>query len=261
MDPRLRHPGQSTVGAAEQNHPSSAATERVVRWLFPTTDGPATVLSGPSAVVGRGQDCATVLPGAEISRNHAEFYRNGPLTLLRDMGSRNGSFVNGQRIHEAPLGANDVVRLGEWIGVVMQVPATDPASLSFGTIAPGLYGGPRLRAAVAPALQVAKSDLVIVLEGETGTGKEVVARAIHAQSGRQGPYLAVNCAALPETLAEGELFGYRRGAFTGAERANPGHFRAAQGGSLLLDEVCDLPLPLQAKILRVIEQREVLSLG
>jgi transcriptional regulator with PAS, ATPase and Fis domain len=230
--------------------------------VFPSTDGPVTVLSGATVVVvGRGEDCATILHGAEISRNHAEFYRNGPLTILRDLGSRNGSFVNGQRVHEAPMGPNDVIRLGEWIGVVMEVSSTDPVALAFGTIAPGLYGGPRLREAVDPALQVAKSDLAVVLEGETGTGKEVVARAIHAASGRQGRYLALNCAALPETLAEGELFGYRRGAFTGAERANPGHFRAAHGGTLLLDEVCDLGLALQAKLLRVIEQREVLSLG
>jgi hypothetical protein len=232
-----------------------------VRWLFPTTDGPATVLSGPT-VIGRGPDCTTVLQGAEISRNHAELYRNGPLTILRDMDSRNGSFVNGKRVREAALGQGDVVRLGEWIGVALQTSSTAPSEeLAFGTIAPGLFGGPRLRAAVEPALRAAKSDLPIILEGETGTGKEVVARAIHGASGRAGRYLAVNCAALPETLAEGELFGYRRGAFTGADRANPGHFRAAHGGTLLLDEVCDLPLGLQAKILRVIEQREVLALG
>lgn len=262
MEPSIRHPGQTTVGASQQGHPASSGTFRVVRWVFPATDGPITNLSGATAaVVGRGESCATVLPGAEISRNHAEFYRNGPLTIVRDMGSRNGSFVNGQRVREAPVAPRDVVRLGEWIGVVMDVATMDTASLAFGTIGPGLYGGPRLREAVEPALKAAQSDLAVVLEGETGTGKEIVARAIHGASGRQGRYLAVNCAALPETLAEGEMFGYRRGAFTGADRANPGHFRAAHGGTLLLDEVCDLPLALQAKLLRVIEQREVLSLG
>jgi two-component system response regulator FlrC len=124
-----------------------------------------------------------------------------------------------------------------------------------------VFGGQRLREVQAPIERSARSDLPIVLEGETGTGKEVIARAIHEWSGRAGPFVAVNCAALPEALAEGELFGYRRGAFTGAEQASLGHFRAAQGGTLLLDEVCDLPLALQAKLLRVLEEREVQPLG
>jgi two-component system, response regulator FlrC len=128
-------------------------------------------------------------------------------------------------------------------------------------IAPGLWGGAAMRAALAPLHGVASSDLPIVLEGETGTGKEVVAGALHRWSGRGGPLVAVNCAALPEALAEGELFGYRRGAFTGADRASPGFFRAADGGTLLLDEISDLPLGLQAKLLRVLEEREVQPLG
>jgi transcriptional regulator with PAS, ATPase and Fis domain len=114
---------------------------------------------------------------------------------------------------------------------------------------------------VAPLRKVATTDLPVILQGETGTGKEVAARALHTWSGRSGPLVTVNCAALPETLAEAELFGHRRGAFTGADRASSGLFRTAQGGTLLLDEVADLPLPLQAKVLRVLEQREVLPLG
>jgi transcriptional regulator with PAS, ATPase and Fis domain len=124
-----------------------------------------------------------------------------------------------------------------------------------------LYGGQALREALEPAERAARSDLPIILEGETGTGKEAASRAIHAWSGRNGSFVAVNCAALPEALAEGELFGYRRGAFTGAEQANIGYFRAAQHGTLLLDEVCELPLSLQAKLLRVLEQHEVQPLG
>jgi transcriptional regulator with PAS, ATPase and Fis domain len=128
-------------------------------------------------------------------------------------------------------------------------------------IAPGLWGGGALTAALAPLRQVAPTDLPIVLEGETGTGKEVVAGALHTWSGRPGAYTAVNCAALPEAMAEGELFGYRKGAFTGADRANPGLFRNADRGTLLLDEVSDLPLAIQTKLLRVLEQREVHPLG
>jgi transcriptional regulator with PAS, ATPase and Fis domain len=109
--------------------------------------------------------------------------------------------------------------------------------------------------------RAATSDLPVILEGETGTGKEVVTRCLHQWSVRSGPLVAVNCAALPEALAEGELFGYRRGAFTGADKPSQGFFRSAEGGTLLLDEVTDLPLPLQAKLLRVLEEHEVQPLG
>lgn len=101
----------------------------------------------------------------------------------------------------------------------------------------------------------------VVVQGETGTGKERLARAIHGWSGRRGPFLAVNCAAYTVSTAAAELFGYRRGAFTGAEQAHLGHLRAADGGSLLLDEIADLSLETQAALLRAVERREVLPLG
>jgi transcriptional regulator with PAS, ATPase and Fis domain len=179
----------------------------------------------------------------------------GDGVLIEDLHSRNGIHVNGRLTASARLVQGDVVRVGGCVGVV----AT--ACGSFAEIAPGLLGGPILQAAVAPLRQAAASNLSIVLQGETGTGKEVVTRAIHTWSGRRGPQVAVNCAALPEGLAEGELFGYRRGAFTSADRASPGFFRSADHGTLLLDEVSDLPLPLQAKILRVLQEGEVQPLG
>jgi transcriptional regulator with PAS, ATPase and Fis domain len=113
---------------------------------------------------------------------------------------------------------------------------------------------------VAPA-RAAGADLSIVLQGETGTGKEGLAGAIHAWRGRGGPFVAVNCAALPGHLAEAELFGYRKGAFTGADRSSPGFFRAARGGTLFLDEVLELPADVQPKLLRALQQREVQGLG
>lgn len=242
--------GASTLGEA----PREAL---LLAWLFPRTDGPIVEL-GPSSprqvVLGRDEANDVVLNGEDVSRRHATIQR-GPIALLNDLKSRNGTFVNGRRVTSAPLANHDVVRIGGWIGVVAE--AIGP----LGSLTPGLYGGAVLRRALAAAERAATSDLPVVLEGETGTGKEAVARAIHGWSGRTGPFVAVNCAALPEALAEGELFGYRRGAFTGADRANLGYFRAAQGGTLLLDEICDLPLTLQAKLLRVIEQREVHPLG
>ncbi len=178
------------------------------------------------------------------------------------LASTNGIFLNGERITEAHLKAHDVLRVGEWIGVVTSVNPDAPIEGPlFREATPDYWAGPALQARLGPVRRVAPSNLPVVVQGETGTGKEGVARSLHAWSGRQGPYLALNCAALPESLAEGELFGYRKGAFTGAERANPGYLRAAHNGTLFLDEIVDLPLPIQAKLLRALEQREVIPLG
>ena len=133
-----------------------------------------------------------------------------------------------------------------------------------------LAGGPSLPTAADPeslalnalADRVAKADITVLINGPTGTGKEVLARAIHLNSARAaGPFVAVNCAALPETMLEALLFGHRKGAFTGAGEAGEGFFRAANGGTLLLDEIAEMPLPLQAKLLRALQEREVVPLG
>ena len=112
------------------------------------------------------------------------------------------------------------------------------------------------------ATQVAGTDTTVLLEGESGTGKEVVARFIHQESSRKaGPFVALNCAALPEQLLESELFGYERGAFTGAQQAKPGQIELAAGGVLFLDEVSEMSASAQAKFLRVLQEREFQRLG
>ncbi len=119
----------------------------------------------------------------------------------------------------------------------------------------------KMRKALNLAMQVAPTQTSVLITGESGTGKEVLARFIHEKSGRVGGFVAVSCAAIPETLLEAELFGYEKGAFTGATEDKPGKMELADGGTLFLDEIGEMPLPLQAKLLRVLEDREITRLG
>jgi two-component system response regulator FlrC len=179
---------------------------------------------------------------------------------------------------EAPPVSARTLVLAE--GPVAAIPFHDgnPARLSYGAddtaVATG-FASAMLRGAHAPvaadpeslalyalAERVAAADITVLINGPTGTGKEVLAKAIHNGSTRRdGPFIAVNCAALPETMLEALLFGHQKGAFTGANASGEGFFRAANGGTLLLDEVAEMPLALQAKLLRALQEREVVPIG
>jgi DNA-binding NtrC family response regulator len=245
---RLRDPGAE----------AGRATRIVLRWVAPVPGGVTRV--GPSVVVGRSEQCDFRLLVDGVSRKHVEIYRRGPVLGVRDLGSTNGVFLNGQRVLHSSFASGDVLRIGNAVGVFSTV-SEELAEQEFGELGPGLFGGPELALALEEARRAAPGDLPIALVGATGTGKERVARAIHAWSGRVGPFHPVNCAALAQNLAEAELFGHQRGAFTGAERDAIGHFRAAHGGTLFMDEAAELAPALQAKLLRVIEDREVTPVG
>jgi DNA-binding NtrC family response regulator len=237
---------------------------------------PSTVpFAVPTVSLGRESDNTLSIPEAAVSRYHARFERRPDgRTWVLDAQSTNGTFVNGRRVREAPLASHDVVRIGDTLfrfveqgiygygayridgSVVRQA-----RPFVHGVERPLLVGGYQMDAILDRIAKVAQSSIAVVVTGESGTGKELVAREIHRLSGRKGSFMAINCAALPENLIESELFGYRRGAFSGATSDKSGLVRAAHGGTLFLDEVGDMPLDAQAKLLRVLQEKEVLPLG
>jgi two-component system, NtrC family, response regulator AtoC len=193
--------------------------------------------------IGSGQDADLRLSDPSVSRHHARLERAGPGETWRivDRSSKSGVFVNGQRVRTSALQAGDVIRLGDSLLVL-----DDPDR--FGKVA-------------ALGYSLADSGLPLRIEGETGVGKERLAREIHRASGSQGPFVAVNCARLGEGIGEAELFGHARGAFTGADRERTGLITSAHNGSLFLDELDELPLSLQADLLRVVESGCVRPIG
>jgi transcriptional regulator with AAA-type ATPase domain len=242
--------------AREESYQAQPPAQLGLRWVWPRPrlERP----QGTRLTIGRDEAASIKLDGPGVSRHHAELYRQGPLYVIRDLGSTNGTWLGGRPIEHAPIAPGNVLRIGGWVGVFC---LTGPEDIEFGELAPGVFGSREIESVLGPIRRAAVSDVPVLLVGATGTGKERIAHAVHHFSRRSGPFIAVNCAALPEQLAEAELFGYRRGAFTGADRANTGFFRAAHGGTLFLDEMPELPASLQAKLLRVVEDGQVQSLG
>jgi DNA-binding NtrC family response regulator len=200
------------------------------------------------------------LKDSTISRRHAEIRPHHGRMRLHDLGSRNGTFVNGKRLTSVhALEPGDVVRLGATLLVYARSArdrADDPEA------APRLIGESDAIAAVRRSIGLAaERRFNVLVTGETGTGKEIVARALHTRSGRTGPLVAVNCAGLSKDMLAAELFGHVRGAFTGAVSNRPGLFRSADGGTLFLDELGELPLDVQAQLLRALETGEVRPVG
>lgn len=206
------------------------------------------------------------VPGRAMSSRHARLFRDKGAWFLEDTRSKNGTFVNQQRIETVALQDGDWIEAGHsFFRFRAALPSPDgPTDLDsrhlrkldgLATLVPsGL-------AALQSLERVAASTLSVLLLGETGTGKEVLARAIHDVSRRTGPFVAINCGALSPSLVEGQLFGHVKGAFSGATREEEGAFRAAEGGTLLLDEIGDLPKSAQPALLRVLQERQVTPVG
>ncbi len=230
----------------------------------------AYVFDREELVVGRGSTCEIVLDDHAVSRQHARITNREGAWHLEDLGSRNGVLVDGVRATAAWLEPLQEVRIGDAIFKFVDTEAEqylplrlDGASGSAaGPSTPSaLVGGLAMRRLEREITRIAPTDLSCVILGETGTGKEVLSRELHRLSGRTGAFQAINCGAIPQNLVESELFGYRRGAFSGAQRDKPGLVQLADRGTLFLDEIGDMPLDTQVKLLRVLQSREVLAVG
>lgn len=262
-----------TLPPAEPERPARASDYlyRVLR-MDGLGSGARHTLDGVDRIeIGRGErpiperggralrlDC----PDPFMSGTHAVLERERGHWVVRDAGSRNGIVVNGVRSERAIVLDSDVIELGRTALMlrtgqlaaaadhVLDAPANELATLD-----------PELAVALAELARVATARVSVLVSGPTGAGKERVARAVHRFSGRAGPFVPVNCGALPPTLIESELFGHRRGAFSGAVESRAGLVLASDRGTLFLDEVADLPAQAQAALLRVLEERRVRAIG
>jgi DNA-binding NtrC family response regulator len=255
--------GSRTVdprGALAQGARSAVALKLVV------VSGPDEGREAPLeayAEVGADAASALVLTDPAVSRKHMAIENAGGRIVVRDLGSRNGVFLGGTRIREAevPLGA--VLVVGD-SAIAIQArwytrEIAPSAARAFGEL---IGESVAMREVFAILERVAPSNATVLVEGESGTGKELVARSIHAASPRaSGPYVVFDCGSVPGELAESELFGHKKGAFSGAVSDRAGAFQRAHGGTLCLDELGELPLDLQPKLLRALESGEVRPVG
>ncbi|MEC7946697.1 MAG: sigma 54-interacting transcriptional regulator, partial [Myxococcota bacterium] len=213
--------------------------------------------------IGSARSADVGLSDNTVSRHHAEIVRTPEGMLLRDLGSTNGTFVGPIKVREVFLGPDTRFRVGRtelrYRALDEVVDVVPVATHQF----EGMVGASvSLREVFGVLQKVAPTSLTVLITGETGTGKELASRAVHVRSRcAEGPFVVFDCGAAPENLIESALFGHARGAFTGAVESRQGVFEAAHGGTIFLDEIGELPLELQPKLLRVLEQREVCRIG
>src|SRR5581483_4595870 len=217
------------------------------------------LLGRGDGAVREGSTLRLGIPDVSMSASHARLLRGVEGFLVEDCGSTNGTFLNGEPVAGRALADGDALEMGHthFLFRAEAPPGENatPAHPALATLSPALA------AELGSVPAIARSMLPVVIGGETGTGKELLARALHDLSGRRGPFVAVNCGAIAGTLLETELFGHRRGAFTGAVETRRGLIRAADRGTLFLDEIADLSPAAQAALLRVLQENEVLAVG
>jgi DNA-binding NtrC family response regulator len=218
--------------------------------------------NSPRVLLGQSAVCGVRLTDPQVSRRHAALDPSPAGLRLVDLDSMNGVWVDRVRVFEALLTGDELVRVGRTqlqVEPVLGAPLPVPEGAAFG----GMLGRSEAMRRLHPiCARLAASDVPVIIEGETGTGKEVLAEALHAMGPRaSGPFIVFDCTAVPSSLVESELFGHEKGAFTGASAMRRGVLEQAEGGTLLVDELGDLDLALQPKLLRAVERLEVRRVG
>ena len=221
------------------------------------------VIAGDVIRVGKAPENDLVLGDETVSRVHFEIVRDAKGYLVRDMKSTNGTFLDSAEVKEAYLRAGSVIRAGEcelkFTPFEERIEILPSEKEALGEM---VGRSPAMREIFGLVERIAPTDATVLIEGETGTGKDMIARTLHQLSPRADkPFIVVDCGAVAGTLIESELFGHEKGAFTGAVASRQGAFELASGGTVFLDELGELSLDLQPKLLRVLEQRELRRVG
>ncbi|MDB4935639.1 MAG: Response regulatory protein [Labilithrix sp.] len=277
---------ERTLTNTHRDDPSAPSTPNRAPVLYVVLEGERALAGGLRALlgdvkevrIGRGAartwrvdpgGIATLeVPDPRMSGKHARLVKEDDGWLLEDLGSTNGSYVGFVRVESAAIDQATVITLGA-TGLVVNPSEQVPDGSQRFVDAASIKSRPRGIGTLVPLVEqqmprlvrVAMAKLPVLLLGESGAGKEVLARTVHDVSARTGPFVAINCGALAPTLVESQLFGYVKGAFSGAVRDEPGLVRASSGGTLFLDEIGELPAAAQATLLRVLQEKEVLPLG
>jgi transcriptional regulator with GAF, ATPase, and Fis domain len=259
---RLRALPTSEISTRAAGGVGGAPTGVLALVLSGSHKGTSKVVGG-RLTIGKASDNDLVLTDDTVSRHHCEIVRAPDGLHVRDLDSTNGTRIDGTRVREAMVQPGSVLKVGEveiqFKPSIQRVEVLPSDRTSFG---PAIGQSLAMRSIFGVLERIAPTDATVLLEGETGTGKDVLARAIWCESSRQNkPFIVVDCGAVTYSLIESELFGHERGAFTGAVAARQGAFELADGGTVFLDEIGELPIDVQPKLLRVLETREFRRVG
>jgi len=257
----LKAPSTLATEALQRGEPAAAGCRLVV--MEGDDAGAELDLPAGAAVVGKSSSCDLQLADSAVSGQHLRIEVSAEGLRVTDLESTNGTFYLGGQLAQAVLPIGAVLRLGRTRLALASRQPVSGAGFSerdhYGAI---VGGAPAMRRLYAMLERLEKTEYTILVQGETGVGKELVAREVHLRSPRaKGPYEILDCASIPRELAESQLFGHVRGAFTGADRDHKGVFERARGGAVFLDEIGELSSDLQPKLLRVLENRQVHPVG